>query len=116
MLISLVKNIKLEGDSNMNRKEFVRKFAKESGCYIYQAEKYLDVFRDILVDTLKSGETVRLFDFGTFYLKNRKPIMKKNPHTGENIWCPERKIMKFRAIKGIDAQFKETEDRETEEK
>jgi len=48
---------------------------------------------------LSAGEDVTLYRFGTFKAKTAKARNARNPHTGEAVSVPERKVVRFHASK-----------------
>ncbi len=56
---------------------------------------------DIITESLKKGEEVRLVGFGTFNVSNRAATEGRNPRTGETIQIPASKQPKFKAGKGL---------------
>lgn len=56
----------------MNKKEFIKSFAKEQNISQSEAAKQLDIFKEIVSNALLAGQKVNLgSDFGTF-----KPISR----------------------------------------
>jgi len=59
-------------------------------------EKIIDRFYNVIIQTLGSGEVVRLSGFGNFYLLDKKQRPGRNPKTGEVIPVSERRVVTFR--------------------
>lgn len=56
---------------------------------------------DIFADTLKKGDTVDLFGFGKFIVKDRPARQGVNPATGEKIQISASKAPAFKAAKAL---------------
>ena len=54
-----------------------------------------------VTEALKSGDTVTLVGFGTFYVGERAERKGRNPKTGEEITIAAAKSPKFRAGKAL---------------
>ncbi|MBN2385117.1 HU family DNA-binding protein [bacterium] len=66
-----------------------------------QASDIMNKFLDILKQTLRDGEEIKISSFGKFYVQNRKPRMGRNPKTGEDAAIKEGKTIKFRPGKPL---------------
>jgi len=62
-----------------------------------EAKLALDAVLASIQDCLAKGETVKLVDFGRFYIYERPARMGRNPKTGESMEVAARKITKFAA-------------------
>lgn len=67
----------------MNRKEFIRKLAKRSNIRIYYAEKFISNLEDLIVNLIKSGETISLHGFCEIGIKEVKDKIGTNPQNSE---------------------------------
>jgi len=66
-----------------------------------QAASVLDKFIDIVKQTLKEEEEIKISSFGKFYIQHRKPRVGRNPKTGEEADIKEGKTIKFRPGKPL---------------
>lgn len=86
----------------MNKSELVTAMATKSELTKKDAEKALEAFQDVVLETLAEGGKVQLVGFGTFEVTNRKPRMTRNPKTGEELGMSEGgKAPKFKAGKTL---------------
>jgi DNA-binding protein HU-beta len=81
----------------MNRKEFAEAIAKKAGKSNAKADHLIDVFIDVISDTLKKGESLTLVGFGTFSVKKRAARTGRNPQTGAAIKIKASKVASFKA-------------------
>tara|TARA_Y200000002_G_scaffold145504_1_gene120332 strand:+ start:95 stop:406 length:312 start_codon:yes stop_codon:yes gene_type:complete len=54
------------------------------------------VFTEILVSLIK-GDDVKISSFGTFFVRNKKERIGRNPKTGEEVPITARSVVTFRA-------------------
>jgi len=69
----------------MNKGEFIKAFAENSGTSVRQAEEYFKAFEDTVTEALRKGETITLTGFGVFSVKDKKAHSGFNPKTHEKI-------------------------------
>ena len=70
---------------NMNKSEFIRKYADNLGVTIKEAEASFAALVDTLTESLKDGEYVHISGFATFNLNEKKEREGVNPKTKEKI-------------------------------
>lgn len=83
----------------MNKYDFVKAIADETGTTHAQAENFLGAFQTVLQKTLKKNNQVALKGFGTFKKVERKARMGVNPKTGEKVKIPAKSQAKFKFSK-----------------
>ncbi len=91
----------MEGDSNVNKNDLIAKVADTTDLAKAEATKAVDSVFDIITDSLKQGEEVRLVGFGTFSVTRRAASEGRNPRTGEKIQIPASNQPKFKAGKQL---------------
>ncbi|MBQ3565154.1 MAG: HU family DNA-binding protein [Alphaproteobacteria bacterium] len=85
----------------MNKAELVKAISEKSDLTAKNAEKFLDSFVEIIVDTVKKGEEVNLISFGSFFVTDREERTGRNFRTGTPIHIPASKAVRFKAGKGL---------------
>ena len=85
----------------MNKSELIDALAEETGLTKADSTKAIDSVFDAITRALKKGAEVRLVNFGTFCVANRKATEGRNPRTGEKIKIPATRVPKFKAGKGL---------------
>ena len=65
----------------MNKTEFIERVAQEADVSTSEAQRYFDAFEQVVIETLKGGEEVRITGFGKFSVKERKAREGRNPQT-----------------------------------
>ena len=83
----------------MNKAELIDQVAKGSGITKKQANAVIDAFTNSVVSTLKKGDTITLFGFGTFFVSQHAARNGRNPQTGEIIKIKASKVPKFKSGK-----------------
>lgn len=87
----------------MSKKELVDAIAEKAELSKKDATKALDAFVEVITETLKSGDSVRLIGFGTFGTAKRKARTGMNPRTGEKIKIKASVAPTFKAGKNLKA-------------
>jgi DNA-binding protein HU-beta len=77
--------------------EFVDQVASESGLSKGDAGKAVDVFIDVVTETLRRGGEVNFTGFGKFSVADRGARQGVNPQTGERIQIPASRVPRFSA-------------------
>ena len=72
----------------MNKDQLVRIVASNIKETISKTEVIIDATLNAVVDTLASGEDVKLIGFGKFSVKERAARLGRNPKTNEEIHIP----------------------------
>jgi integration host factor subunit beta len=86
----------------MTRSEVVKKVADWSFDITHsQAEQLVSIILDEIIHAVDSGQRVELRGFGSFFPRERKARMGRNPKTGEEVSVPARRIMFFTAGKDL---------------
>jgi DNA-binding protein HU-beta len=77
--------------------------AVASACSITKdhAKLAVETMLDGIKGSMKKGEDVRIPDFGTFKVADRKAREGRNPSTGQTIKIPASKVPKFTPAKGL---------------
>ena len=56
---------------------------------------------DIVIEGLKNSDKVKIHNFGTFIVRNKKSRIGRNPKTKEEVMIDERKVISFKASKNV---------------
>jgi DNA-binding protein HU-beta len=85
----------------MNQTELISAVAEQAGLSKADAGKVLEALIDVVTETLKQGDEVRISNFGTFATSERGERPGRNPQTGEAITIAASKGAKFTPAKAI---------------
>ena len=79
----------------MNKTEFVRAVAEKAGITKKEAAAVVNAVLEVIEETVKKGEEIRIPGFGTFKVVTRKERKGRNPRTGKEIIIPATRVVKF---------------------
>lgn len=86
----------------MTKSELVGRIAEEAGITKKAAAAALDALIGSIQDSLKKKDgSIRISDFGTFKISQRKARTGVNPQTGKKIKIPATKAPRFTAAKAL---------------
>lgn len=85
----------------MNKADLIENIAKAAEVTKSQAATAVDTFITSLEKALKKGDRITLVGFGTFSTSVRKAREGRNPATGKKIKIPKKKVVRFKAGKGL---------------
>ena len=85
----------------MNKNDLIQQLSERSGLGKTEAAKAVDGVFDLITDTLKNGDEVRLTGFGVFVVAQRAGGKGRNPQTGEEITIKPSKQPRFRPGKQL---------------
>lgn len=85
----------------MNKAEMIKKVAQEVGYTQKDVASVVEAVINTVVDTVASGEDVKIAGLGAFTVATRGARIGRNPATGEEIEIGETKSPRFKAAKGF---------------
>ena len=87
----------------MSKPKIIQRLKREnSNINKKNLEKIFDVFLDQMTKSLLSKQSVEIRSLGTFFVKEIKEKKQaRNPKTGEILYVPKRKKIRFRASKRL---------------
>jgi integration host factor subunit beta len=71
------------------------------GLYHRDAESAVDAVLDTITDALANGKRVEIRGFGSFWAKERRSRVGRNPQTGHRVLVAEKRVPMFKASKEI---------------
>jgi DNA-binding protein HU-beta len=90
----------------MTKAELVACMADEAAITKAAAALALDAYVNAVTKELKKNGKLGLVGFGTFSVVKRKAREGRNPQTGKAIKIPAKKVVKFKAGKGLADKVK----------
>jgi integration host factor subunit alpha len=81
----------------MIKTDIIDSVYKRIGFSRNEAEEVVEIVFEIMKDTLKTGEEVKISRFGTFTVNSKNQRIGRNPKTGKEIMISPRKVLSFRA-------------------
>ena len=85
----------------MTKAELVAAMAKDAEVTKAEAGRALASFAENVAKELKKSGRLGLVGFGTFSVVKRKARTGRNPQTGDKIQIKAKKVVKFKAGKGL---------------
>jgi DNA-binding protein HU-beta len=86
----------------MTKKEFIALYAEKANFETKaDAERKLDAVLDLFEEVLVKGEEVNFTGWGKFEVKETAERVGRNPKTGEEVQISAKKVVKFKAGKGL---------------
>jgi len=88
----------------MTKLELIEEIARRCGLTKKKAGEVVDAFCDVVRESLKKGEEVRIVNFGVWKVVERKEREGINPRTGEKIKIPGKKVVRFVSGKSLELE------------
>ncbi len=85
----------------MNKAELIDAVADSADISKAAAARSVDTVIEVITESLKNGNPVTLFGFGTFSSRRREARTGRNPRTGEPIQIKASNLAVFKAGKGL---------------
>ena len=84
---------------NISRDEIAEAMKNEFGFNRKQCLDIVNDIVDIIIEGLKSDKKVKIHNFGTFKMNNKKSRLGRNPKTKEEYNISSRNVITFKASK-----------------
>ncbi len=85
----------------MNKLDLINTLKNENGLSKIEAKTVVNLFFDEITDALSKGDRAEIRGFCSFYVKNYKAYIGRNPKTGENIKIKPKKLPFFKCSKEL---------------
>ena len=85
--------------SNLTKKDLVNSIYMQIGFTKKISENIIDDFFITIIDSLKKSEKLKISNFGTFTIRNKKSRIGRNPLTKEQKIISSRNVVLFKASK-----------------
>ena len=79
----------------MNKKDMIAKVASKTGNTVVQTKEIVDMLFNTIVDSVDSGDKVKIVGFGVFSKRMSVPRVTSHPLTREKLQIPSRSIPTF---------------------
>ena len=80
----------------MTKADIISEVFDKVGLPKQDAEEMVEMILDLIKQTLKEGETVKLSGFGNFVVRKKNSRKGRNPKTGQEIEITPRRVVSFR--------------------
>ena len=85
----------------MNKLELTERLREETELTKLEAQKVIEIFFGSMTDAMAKGERVELRGLCSFFVKEYKSYMGRNPKTGEKVEIAPKKLPFFKAGKEL---------------
>ena len=85
----------------MNKLELISALKKESNISKSEAAKVVQIFFDSMADALIEGERIEIRGLCSFFVKDYKSYVGRNPKTGEKVKIQPKKLPFFKCGKEL---------------
>ena len=85
----------------MNKLELIKALQKKSKLQKYQAVEVVRIFFDEMANALANGDRVEIRGLCSFYLKEYKPYIGRNPKTSEKVQIAGKRLPVFKCGKEL---------------
>ena len=91
----------------IHKKQIIKELAERGGISQKEARYHINNFIDIIERHIKKGEDVRIEDFCTLFIKQRKETETVHPRTGEPMTIPASPALVIKASKTLKRAVKQ---------
>ena len=84
-------------NKTLTRMDLSEALNEEIGLSKNDSSKLVDNIMTHISNALVEGESVKISNFGSFLVRNKRERMGRNPKTGEDAVIDERRVVTFRA-------------------
>ncbi len=81
----------------MTKADLVELIYEKVGLSKKEAKEIVETLFQIMKETLKEGEKIKISGFGNFVVRHKKPRRGRNPQTGDDLEISARKVLTFKA-------------------
>lgn len=92
------------GDT-LTKNHIVRSLAEKHEEEIAQTRRIVQGTLDMILESLCRGDKVELRNFGVFEVIDRKGRVARNPRSRQEVFIPERKVVKFKPGKLMEERI-----------
>ena len=85
----------------MNKLELISALKNEIGISKTEAARVVQIFFDSMTDAMARGKRVEIRGLCSFYVKNYKSYVGRNPKTGEKVTIQPKKLPFFKSGKEL---------------
>ncbi len=83
--------------SSVTKNTIAKKIFYETGIPVVIAEEIVDSIFENIIKHATSDGSVKIPNFGSFYVKQKKTRIGRNLNTKEDVTIPSRKVVSFQA-------------------
>ena len=92
----------------MTKADIVTLVSEKLGFSKKEAADIVEIFFDIIKETLRAGKTVKISGFGNFVIRQKRTRVGRNPQTGAALQIQARKVLTFKASQLLKGSVRST--------
>jgi integration host factor subunit alpha len=81
----------------MTKADLVEIIYEKVGLSKKEAKDIVETVFEVLKDSLKNDEKIKISGFGNFSVRSKRPRRGRNPQTGDDIEISARRVLTFKA-------------------
>ncbi len=85
-----------ENQKTLTKFEIVRTLAEKNELEVAKTRRMVQGMLDMIIESLVRGDKIELRNFGVFEVISRAGRIARNPRSKEEVYIPERKVVKFK--------------------
>jgi len=89
----------------VTKNDIVVSIAKATGLRQIDVKRIAQMALDGIIDALVDDGRIELRNFGVFEVKTRRGRKARNPHTGEEVMVPAKKVVTFKPGKLMEERI-----------
>ena len=86
---------------NITRFHIAESIHNEFGLPKKDCIEFVSDIIDVIIEGLQNSNKVKIHNFGTFIVRNKKSRIGRNPKTKKEVMIDERKVISFKASKNV---------------
>ena len=86
---------------NITRFHIAESIHNEFGLPKKDCIEFVTDIIDVIIEGLQNSNKVKIHNFGTFIVRNKKSRIGRNPKTKKEVMISERKVISFKASKNV---------------
>ena len=90
---------------SLTKNEIVRTLSEKFEVELASTRRIVQGTLDMMLESLLKGNKVELRNFGVFEVIDRKGRIARNPKSREEVYIPERKVVKFKPGKVMEEKI-----------
>ena len=91
----------MSNSDNITRFHIAESIHNEFGLPKKDCIEFVSDIIDLIIEGLQNSNKVKIHNFGTFIVRNKKSRIGRNPKTKEEVMIDVRKVISFKASKNV---------------
>ena len=88
-------------ENTVTKSDLINHISKNTGINYSESSKIIELFFDIVSDAITQNTELKITGLGTFYTKDKKERVGRNPKTKEEFNIKSHKVVSFKAAQTL---------------